>query len=83
MKHTGSYCIVEINAESYADQEQKTNSLGFNSTPISHNHPEPWKISDNYTIITIIATYIYITSLFAQGAQATIQMHKLFLCCAS
>lgn len=49
MKHTGSYCIVEINAESYADQEQKTNSLGFNSTPISHNHPEPWKISDNYT----------------------------------
>lgn len=67
MKHIGSYCTVKINAESYPDQGQKANSPGFNSTPMAHNHPEPGKISDNYTIITVIATYIYITTLFTQG----------------
>lgn len=46
---------------------KKANSLRFNSTPISYNHLQPGKISDNYTIINIIATCINITSVFPPG----------------
>lgn len=37
MKNIGSWCIVEIKAENYLDEEQMENFLEFNSTPIAHN----------------------------------------------